>query len=418
VLYRKLMDSWKKKAEKGAIWVVSVIVAAWLGGLIARYLDRANPRVELASVTLAGYAGPKAEITPSESLRRAADDLPLNIPEIRKPAMSLKEWDRAAAKLKNFDTERKQAAETLTAVADILKSRPADYPKDQLRLELLRKWDESPFLTSIGERAVAREYYKKLTTSEKFKKYREHPADWKGPAQGLVEITTTRYRNLSELKSSEKASPRQKAMTAIRNVHNRLWIYLDRDLLLDFLETMRNDIDEAESIIKDFLLTMDQEREAFDPERVNVQLVISNLGFTPAVFASVAYLTLETNRGPLQIEIHAKIRGELDGASAIVVNGYKALKGHFFSKLTVREIASKYFPKTKKGGSADEDMTKQSNPLKAIYDTEVLDCSISLAQKIEPSGHEIITVKRAGAFGSNANEKLMKSLRDAAAQSQ
>ena len=197
------MDSDKKLITNGLITLIILIIVGYIGARIERYLDRANPKVELASIIISGSEFPSSKVSPSFLLKRDLNDCPVKLPQFRKPDIKMSDWLISEKKLEDSPLRSEMAQETLDKISEMLKTRQPDYDKDKFRKELLYEFKKPDILDSIALRVLNQGYYKQIINNERLIRYREHPPEWKNSAMATVNISSTATMKLMETEIHE-----------------------------------------------------------------------------------------------------------------------------------------------------------------------------------------------------------------------
>lgn len=393
--------------------LLGIVASALIGGIVKGYLDRAKPSVELAYVDFTGTALPKAKIRTSPVLIQSYENLPYRFPSFME-SMTFEDFDGIIELSTDHVANLNEALPTLLKVREILTSRATDYPKDRLRLELLGHWTTPPgdALDATMRMALAKhQYYSRFLRDDTFQKYRVHPEEWKDPGVARIAILGSRSYDLGEDIIGDSDDRATRADKVERNLQRRLWIYLDRDLLIDILNHQEQELRELTQATTKFVNTMREHRLTFDPERVHATAVITNFGQRPAIFRSIGAIALKTGRDVISVEAHARVGESLSALSAFVVKGGETMTVDFFSKDSLPEISKQRFASSNSTGSGAP--VSNGNELKALYDTEVMDCNIVLYQIKGDKNSSILRGARKVVFGRSVNKEASDQLSSA-----
>ena len=393
---------WKDEFKRQTVSLIILLLVAILAALFGRHLDRAKPNAEIANIYLSGSMPKDYPVYPSFDIRIAADNIPFDV-NAKKYILKKGEWDAGYKRLKSELEALKNIPEPiLNEIIKILNNRREGYPKDALRHEVLKVWDRGPgdlLFTIMKGTLYSNDYYKKLT--KKHPKYKTHPPEWKNSETAFVKVTSTKAFKLSEQIIKEKDSEQERFDKNLNNIFRRLWIYLDRDILIEVLSKTIETVDECRVKTEDFLQLMKQEEETFDPNRIEVKLLLSNTGKKPFVVSGYGLLKLIVNKKIYPIEMHAYIKNSIKPSGFYYISGEKCTIATFFSKKTIKELDDEFFKN-------DESKGNNESTIETLYDTSLLNAEMKIADVTTDEKPTIISTTRKGIFGQEASTLYKK----------
>ena len=369
---------------KPTIFIISIIVTVFITSYVNNYLAKAKPYVELVNLDFARVPDTELRISPSPKLINLIRDTGIFIQNFQR-LYTVQEWKE----LIQFAEFQKLIYPSAITTVDniILKLETTSFDNqtvvNSVRDEIIKAVDSVPLnLIEFSVKQVLRNegYSRKFHNNPIYSNYLVHPKDWSKPSQGRHVLSNTRTYNLWEIKPKEDEQNAEILEDIfINNIYRRLFIYMDKDLLLELFKKASIFLSVTKPNIEKFVTELNDELNRSNPEKIHCVMAFSNLGQKTATIKGNGSLILIKAEKNIPIEIEA-IRDAksypafpLDGESSIIIE--------FYSVKTVSEIE------------------EQLPSLKAAYKEKTMRCEIKLSRLTESLKYDDLTPTHTTSFG-------------------
>lgn len=386
--------------------VAMLLLSAFVGAEASRWVARAHPRVELAAVRFDGAMDSDQNLRLSPELRGLYEVIPFVFEELHQ-VPTLSDWNEVIAAVGDHSSNLAIAREAVAEIKTLLTDRRQDYPKQDLRRELLTIWLHPPgdALDKTMRGVLAQHgYLMRFRSEDSLRKYLIHPDEWKDPTTARVTISPTRGYALSEIPELYDDDDQTKRLKHELNTVRRLWIHLDRDLLQEIMAHVDEELAAIITQAEVFSDALRGEREVRNPTRIHVRAVVSNMGDRAMVLRGVGFLQLRTSRRSIPVELAARVDGLLSPTVPIVIPGNSSTVVDYYSSKTLETLEAEHFQhSTAADGTA--------SPLRALYNTEAIDATLTLAKLLDDGTPDVLVARQAAVFGLSAETDLVTALR-------
>jgi hypothetical protein len=361
------------KALKALIWLGSIILTAIITSWINDYLARAKPYAEIVKMDLSRPFDKDIKIYPSPLVMNLMRDSGIFLDRFY-GLHPTAEWQDLIDIVDEQARILPSAESVLVEMINILKTSSLDSePRvNDVRVELMKRLDSVPLgiLEPITRSVLdSKGYIKKFKTDRKYEKYRSHPEIWKSPGLGNVYYAPGRYFRLYEV-----VEGKDKEDQLLTNIYRRLWIYMDKDIMISVFSDVLEDIRNRIVVFGKVVAEMKTQLEMQNPVRVHIVLGLSNLGKRPSIFKG--YGTLEFHKSDSAVSLPINSFAGNQSATAYAVNSETTMLVDYYSTDSVDQIeASKI-----KG-------------FKSALQNKIFDCSLSIFRLTDVMKYDEIKVK-------------------------
>lgn len=302
------------------------------------YMTKAKPYVELVKIDFDRIPDKSIRITPSPLLLNLERNTGIGIDKFQSQ-FKVENWQRIIEFCKEHELLYPLAINATDSVISLLRNASLDSEGviRSTRKLLIQTIDQVPngIIESVLKNVITHEgYYATLREDEK---YNNHPERWKSPLYGRVILSQSRSYNLWELQVDEDEVNQAKIDHAhLNNVYRRIWIHMDKDLMIELFEKVRLYLTERQPIVKEFIQELENELDASSPKRIHSVLVFSNLGERAATIKGKGTLTLQMPTGDIPLIINSHFNAKT--YAAFTVDGDSSMLVDFYSEKTVPEI--------------------------------------------------------------------------------
>jgi len=392
-LYEVFLQLEPRRRWLGVLLVVTgLAISAAIGATVDSILKRARPNIELAAVGFNGILQKNSKLTVTPTLRKAYEEVPLELDEF-KTQITLESLSGMIISARDYSESLPAALATLKDVTSRLEKSPLDANKDNLRYELLVRWVQAP--GNVLDSTVRDTLQKpgRITNLLHDKQqYKQHPdgAPWNSPQTAVVWLDSTRSYRLSDEKIFETDNSPTQSAKFLASLYRRLWIYLDRDLLLELFKETEASLNELITRSNSFERALLTFEEANNPKRIEATVVITNVGKSPLIMRTFGVLRLSSNQKHVDVKVVGTIDDRMVENSVLSVPGGESRTIKYYSLQTAKEISDQNY----------------AGNLSAIYATEVLACTFGGLRVSTGADQPLITKQKAN-FGARVRENSL-----------
>lgn len=386
--------------------LAGIVLTGLIGAWINRYFARSKPHIELVSIQFRGTSLPGQKVHPGGALMQTYSDIPYSIDSFS-DSMTFEELQTSIDDVRGYTVVLPIAQKALDDIIKLLQASPRDAAKDKLRLRLLQKWVPPPgdSLTKTLQSVIQqRGYFKKLLGPED-SKYRTHPEEerWKSPETARIMVSQFSGVDLAEEVIRPDDVGRVVAAKTMANLEKRLWIYLERDMLLELFGHVKETLAAANSMANDFLNLLVELQTTSDPDRINTSVLVSNLGDRPVICRNIGVLQIRTSKTTLDVPMRARTGDSIPDSDAVLIPGNGTIRVEFYSRDTLEDVSTKSFPGT-------------TDTLQTLFDSEVLKCTFAMYHIPASGSNALLRTEGEATFGKSISSELIDALLDSVAE--
>jgi len=400
-LYEAFLELEPRRRWLGVILVISgLFLSAVIGAGFDTFLSRPRPKIELASVQFKGSLQANSKLVVPPSLQKSYADAPYALEDF-KAQITLEILDSLLVEVKDYNAILPTARDALQKVTRELEQSPLDANKDTLRRKLLLIWTEpqgNVLEVTLRSVLTKQERLQRFSSDPKLQHYAKHPTNspWNSPETATVWLAAGHSYRLSDETVLATDDTRTRASKLAVSMYRRLWIHLDRDLMLELLKETDASLQEIMTKSNEFEKALATFRATSNPDRIEATVIVSNLGKTPLIVRTSGLLRLAAGNDHVDVPVAALVDRSLQEHGVVAIAGGATQTYYFYSILTADELSQKFY----KGN------------LTAIYNSEILSCRFGgLRVSADSDDSPIVTTKQPR-FGSKVREANKKRLED------